>query len=308
MDAFSRDVVSTRNAYIAIEHEWMHLETLAYMLAQEQRMGCEGARGEAPAAPGTPIKVSPLTAVADMSSGSSDDEAPLHANDYTNGRANGCANGHANGRANGYANDMHSNGHAATSSSRPMHGHSNSGAPNHGKQVLDYKLNICSNGKASSSSFQTTFVQVPSGSVTLGLDMDPSKNFAWDNEGPQQQPQPVSSFQAASHSISNAQYFAFAVTARGYDRADFWDAKDLAVMKKRGQKCPATWTLQVMLIRIASLSPACGYLPSCSVHQYTVCACCTACHEDCTKLCAVPGRNGTKELPRHCAPSLRNIS
>ena len=269
MDAFRTGAAGTRGPYIAIEHQWMHPETLAYMLAQEQRMGWEGPRGEAPAGPGTPIKASPLTAAAELSSASSDDATPSHADGHAEAyrhsdgnvkeHVHGHANWHTSGNVNGHANGVHSSVSAPYSSSRSIPGHGDSDTQTHISPAFSTILDTRSNNKAFGS--QSAFVQIPSGSVTLGTDMNPSQNFAWDNEGPQQQPHPVSGFLAASQPVTNAQYYAFAVTAGGYDRAEYWGAKDLAVKKKRGQNRPATWTLQVALT--AGLSLAWGlHLPS----------------------------------------------
>lgn len=222
MDALKNGEVSTRNAYLIIEHEWMHLETLSYMLAQEQRMSWEGFQGAHPAAPNTPSKGAGFRAQTDSISGSSDDEGQSHAS--------------------GESHDAHMDGHA-------------NGAMQHSKACSNGHVtyaNGITNGFSHSNTYQQSsnqhnFIQIFSSSVTIGTDMDPSKSFAWDNEGPQQQPQDVSSFQAAVRPVSNAQYYEFAVTARGYDKTDCWDPKDYALFKKRSQTCPATWTVQVMI-------------------------------------------------------------
>lgn len=230
LEAFEEGTVSTRNTYLIIEHEWMHLETLAYMLAQEQRVEWEGSHGGHPCdpstAPGTPSKAAGSRAQTESSSGSSDDEAPAHANGHAHGS-------HVKGGMSRQQNrHAPTNGHVTSSSSN--------GTANGFRRSLYVPTSI--------SSRQQEFIEIQSGSVTLGIDLDPSRTFAWDNEGPQQAPQRVSSFQAAVSPVTNSQYYRFAVTAGGYEKAAHWNAKDLALFKKRDQKCPATWTVQVMLL------------------------------------------------------------
>ena len=230
LEAFEEGTVSTCNTYLIIEHEWMHLETLAYMLAQEQRVKWEGSHGGHPCdpstAPGTPSKAAGSRAQTESSSGSSDDEAPAHANGHAH---RSLVNGGMSCQQSGHA---HTNGHVTSSSS-------NGTANGFSRSMYVPKSN---------SKQQHEFIEIKSGSVTLGIDLDPSRTFAWDNEGPQQAPQRVSSFQAAVSSVTNSQYYRFAVTAGGYEKAAHWNAKDLALFKKRDQKCPATWTVQVMLL------------------------------------------------------------
>ena len=86
---------------------------------------------------------------------------------------------------------------------------------------------------------------IPAGDVTLGVDTDPTKNFVWDNEGPSQDSQHVSSFHIAARPVSNAEFYRFAVECSGYEEEEYWSAADLECLRKRKQQCPATWTLQV---------------------------------------------------------------
>lgn len=230
-DALEKREVTTRNAYLIIEHEWMHLETLAYMLAQEQRLKWEDAHGTPLTAPGTPSKAGGFRAQTESISGSSDDEGMVHANGGTHGTH---MNGHANGRTNCREDADTVNGHTHHTASANGHENGHSSSASH--SYKDQK----------SSRSQHAFVQISAGSVALGIDLDPSKNFAWDNEGPQQESQHVSSFQAAVRPVSHAQFYEFAVTARGYVKAECWNPKDLAIFKNRGQTSPATWTIQVV--------------------------------------------------------------
>ena len=81
-------------------------------------------------------------------------------------------------------------------------------------------------------------ITIHAGDVTLGTDMDPTKNFVWDNEGPKQSPQQVSSFQMAARPVSNAEFYHFAVECNGYEEEQYWSAADMACLKKRKQRCP----------------------------------------------------------------------
>lgn len=220
LEAFASGSVKTRDAYIALEHEWMHLETLAYMLAQEQRLCFEQAS--------TGRNDAHSIASSDSSSDGELLVARNRLNGHTNGhthsitQANGKSSGTGNGRScvNGGSHSM-SNGHT-------VNGHGNS---------------LFGNGHVSSQ--MAKLVHIPAGHVTLGTDTDQSKNFVWDNEGPQQSPQHVGSFHMASRPISNAEYYKFAVEAKGYEQEEYWKAEDLACLKKATKLCPATWTVQV---------------------------------------------------------------
>ena len=223
LEAFASGSVKTRDAYIALEHEWMHLETLAYMLAQEQRLSFEK----------TSASSNNVQSCVSTDS-SSDDEMSAKReclNDHADGRRNGVANGltNANGNGNGGLNGhTHANGNSHSITDSHTNGDGNSRS---------------SNGHVPLQS--ASMIQIPAGDITLGIDTDPSKNFAWDNEGPQQSPQHVSSFQMASRPISNAEFYKFAVECRGYEQEEYWKAEDLACLRKATKLCPATWTVQV---------------------------------------------------------------
>ncbi len=235
LQALAEGSVRTSDAYVALEHEWMHLETLAYMLAQEQRLSFE----KASAGGSTDGQTHPSNVSVDVSS---DDEMCVkgvdgHAQGQDNSLTNGVTN--SNGRVNG-----NSNGNVNGQSLANGHSHS--------------VTNGISNGNSHSSSGHVpsksaSMVQIPAGDITLGTDTDPSKTFVWDNEGPRQSPQHVGSFQMASHPISNAEYYKFAVASKGYEDEEYWKAEDLACLRKRSQHCPATWTVQVLSLSFSSL-------------------------------------------------------
>ncbi len=227
LEAFASGSVKTRDAYIALEHEWMHLETLAYMLAQEQRLSFE--------------KSSASSNIAQSSfstDSSSDDEMSAKRERL---------NGHADSEGNGVTNcNTKGNKHANGNTNGGLSGHTHANGNSH--SITDSHTN--GNGDSCSSNGHVlpqsaSMIQIPAGDITLGIDTDPSKNFAWDNEGPQQSPQHVSSFQMASRPISNAEFYKFAVECRGYEQEEYWKAEDLACLRKATKLCPATWTVQV---------------------------------------------------------------
>ena len=266
LEAFARGSVPTRGAYISIEHEWMHLETLAYMLAQEQRLSFEaGAASNGNAHPPTG------GASSSSDDGVSEESMNQHAssvtggvtggNSHVNGVAGGrtdggshsngvtggitASNGHANGRGNGFTNGVTAGNGRRNGDGVAGHSVTNG----NGHSVTNGDGNNCSHSRGGddvgAQSGSVSMVQIPAGEVTLGTDTDPSKSFVWDNEGPQQDPQQVASFQVASRPVSNAEYYKFAVEAKGYEEEGYWLAEDLACLRKRKQLCPATWTVQV---------------------------------------------------------------
>ena len=235
LQAFHNWSITTRSAYLAIEHEWMHLETLAYMLAQEQRMSFEKAQH---AQHGTLSKDQAQRDSTDSNNSSLDCEVPLK----TNGDVKSLSTAVT---SNGNSND-HSNGHSHSHSNGMSHGHSTVNGHSNGVMTNGDSHSLYSNGHKSGKS--ASMVQIPAGSVILGTSVDPSKNFVWDNEGPQQIPQHVGTFQMAASPVSNAEFFKFAVECRGYEAEEYWDLDALSCLRKLNQKCPATWTVQVSLI------------------------------------------------------------
>lgn len=258
LNGFDQGTIQTRAAYLTLEHEWMHLETLAYMLAQEQRLSFE--RSTAPPRDHV-THVQKNGAVS--SDGSSEDEASQHAQ-HANGHGMSHANGHVNGK--GHASSQSNGNDGPNDSSND--GRNGSGASTNGLASRSNGNGISSdhssvtNGNGHMRRHQdhvtalvsTPTCRIPAGIVTLGTDTDPTKNFVWDNEGPPQSPQHVDSFQMGVHPVTNAQFYTFAVECSGYLEEQYWTAVDLACLKKRKQRCPATWTLQV--ITCHSLSSA----------------------------------------------------
>ena len=247
LEAFKSGSAATRNAYLAIEHEWMHLETLAYMLAQEQRLSFE----ESEAAAHTDRQTLHRT-----SDSSSDEELSLNANGHgSNGLTNGHSNGNTNGISRNYSNG-HSNGYHNKRNEKGLNGYGGSDGEvmtnGHGNGFLPKSVKT---------------VQIPAGDVILGTDVDPKKNFVWDNEGPEQTSKHVGSFCMASRPVSNAEYYKFAVKANGYEAQEHWDEQALSCLKKIGQKCPATWTVQVsLLVSILSVRMHSDTNNDCSLH------------------------------------------
>ena len=244
LEAFGKGAIQTRAAYIALEHEWMHLETLAYMLAQAQRLSFERS---SPTANG---HMSHQKENGDMISDSSSEDEVLNErqpanghgmrrlDDHANGAIRASANSHSNGDSNGAVNGL------ASASNGVASGHHGVTNGTNGHMCLS-KVHVTP---------PVSMLTVPAGDITLGTDTDPTRNFVWDNEGPRQSPQHVSSFQMATHPVSNADFYRFAVACSGYEEEQYWTAADLACLKKRKQHCPATWTVQVIAFTIRVLA------------------------------------------------------
>ena len=256
--AFDQGTIKTRAAYIALEHEWMHLETLAYMLAQEQRRAFESS---APAVNGRMSHGKTKMNGSAEADSSSEDDAPQHAQrepgpamSHTNGGANGVSKGVSNGHANGVTDNglaSASNGNGVTSDHYSSLTNGNNGHMHLNQDHVTVPV--------------STLV-IPAGDVTLGVDTDPTRNFVWDNEGPSQDPQHVSSFRMAARPVSNSEFHRFAVECGGYDEEEYWTAADLECLKKRKQQCPATWTLQVAEEAFTVSQIESGFSPTC--HEF----------------------------------------
>lgn len=81
-------------------------------------------------------------------------------------------------------------------------------------------------------------IRIPAGRATLGADPD-EIFFAWDNEFPRTVVA-VPAFSIDRHSVTNAGWLEF-VDAGGYDRADLWDAADLAWKEEQALSHPVFW-------------------------------------------------------------------
>ena len=250
LGAFDKGTIQTRAAYIALEHEWMHLETLAYMLAQEQRRSFESSA----ATVGGGVSHEEKNGNVRVDS-SSEDEVSQHGQ-----RENSHGMSHSNGDTYG-AKSM--------GSSRSNGKHGNNGGPSNGNNGLasasngngvtndHYGVTDGTNGHMHLNEDHVTLpvstLTIPAGDVTLGTDMHPTKNFVWDNEGPKQSLRHVSSFQMAACPVSNAEFYHFAVECNSYEEEQYWTAADMACLKNRKQCCPATWTLQVAALKLACM-------------------------------------------------------
>ena len=71
--------------------------------------------------------------------------------------------------------------------------------------------------------------------MTLGVPLDGSVGFVWDNEGPPSAPQSVADFLAAAEPVSVADFYVFAVAERGYSNSAWWQEEDWLHMSKTGQ-------------------------------------------------------------------------
>ena len=94
--------------------------------------------------------------------------------------------------------------------------------------------------------------------MTLGVPIDGSVGFVWDNEGPPAAPQSVAGFAVAPQPVSVADFYLFAVTERGYEDPAWWQDEDLQHLSKTGQVlcgrvlCTSVASLSTVL-RLASL-------------------------------------------------------
>ena len=74
----------------------------------------------------------------------------------------------------------------------------------------------------------------------MGVPMDGSVGYVWDNEGPPSAPQRVADFLAATEPVSVADFYVFAIAERGYDNPAWWQEEDWLHLSKLGQvRCGA---------------------------------------------------------------------
>lgn len=271
LEAFDKGTIQTRAAYIALEHEWMHLETLAYMLAQEQRRSFESSAQTVDGHVSHEKKNGGVST--DSLRRSFERSAPTANGNMSHVKENGGISADSSStaevsqrgqRENGHRM-VHSNGHANDAKGMVSNGDNGNGgdsgsvvvSASHDHGVTDGPRGVTNgtNGHMHLNGDHVTppvsTLTIPAGDVTLGIDMDPTKNFVWDNEGPKQSPQHVSSFHMAARPVSNAEFYHFAVECNGYEEEQHWTAADMSCLKKRKQCCPATWTLQVAAFKLS---------------------------------------------------------
>jgi dimethylhistidine N-methyltransferase len=262
LEGVSEGRCSLRSTYLSLEHERMHQETLCYMMAQHQKRRWEASNSlSSPADSLGAARASGGEGLAHWQDEGSEGSArggrkncvdqSTEANSLADGMSKGTANGHA---ANGHAGNGHAgNGHAADGHVANGHGgngHAASGHTAHGHAANGHVANgHAANGHAKERSVSVegdtsgNMVAVPAGDVVLGADVDPSKVFVWDNEGPLQAPQHVKSFKVAARPVTIAEFRAFVVESKGYSQAELWEKEDFDLMEANGQRCPSTWTL-----------------------------------------------------------------
>jgi ergothioneine biosynthesis protein EgtB len=85
---------------------------------------------------------------------------------------------------------------------------------------------------------QSSMVEIPAGSVTMGLNRHTGK-FGWDNEFEAHSVN-VPAFSIDRYKVTNRQYLEF-ITAGGYETPEFWSADDWAWISERLISHPAFW-------------------------------------------------------------------
>lgn len=96
----------------------------------------------------------------------------------------------------------------------------------------------------SNSTTTGTMVTVPGNStVSLGINPVDKHGFVWDNELGTATPISVDTLSVATHPVTVAEFYDFAVNKNGYSKAELWDNhEDYEYFKKNGHEMPATWS------------------------------------------------------------------
>lgn len=259
LNGFHQGAIQTRAAYLTLEHEWMHLETLAYMLAQEQRLCFERSvvpphdhvsharKNGAVSTDSTSENGAPQQAQRANGHGTSHVNGHLNGKDHVSSQSSGNDGGYDDGIGGG--NDGGNDGRNGSGAVSGLASRSNgNGITSDHSSVTNGNGHVRRHQGHVTVPVSTPTCRIPAGVVTLGTHTDPTKNFVWDNEGPPQSPQHVDSFQMGVRPVSHAEFYKFAVKCGGYFDEGYWTAADLACVKQRKQKCPATWTLQVITL------------------------------------------------------------
>ncbi len=82
-------------------------------------------------------------------------------------------------------------------------------------------------------------VEIPDGTVTLGLDREAAGTVGWDNEYEQHRVE-VPAFAIDTHNVTNGDFLSF-VRAGGYQERSFWEPADWAWRKESGIEYPQFW-------------------------------------------------------------------
>jgi iron(II)-dependent oxidoreductase len=94
-------------------------------------------------------------------------------------------------------------------------------------------------GRASMPAAHGQMIEIPAGSITLGLRRD-DEIFGWDNEF-EQHTVDVPAFAIDRYKVSNGEYLEF-MSAGGYDNRSFWDDHDWNWRQSAGITHPVFWT------------------------------------------------------------------
>lgn len=220
LNVLSKAGIPSRLLILALEHEYMHVETLAYMRVQERKsafekeVACNGIHN---------IKISSRNngASKDVHNGEmhgSHNDGALR--DVRNGEIRGSHNnGGSNGRVNGSTTsngvfNSHGNGHAK--------GHSNGDEAG----ILKASRNM---------------TRIAPGRVKVGGDPD-AGTFMWDNEYPEFTTTVREAFLVSRKPVTVGEFLTF-IKAGGYDRPEFWEPPDFKFFKEQGLSGPATWSI-----------------------------------------------------------------
>lgn len=222
--ALAINEIPSRLVILAIEHEYMHLETLAYMRAQNRKTTFEKKMRKT--------------------------NAPHH----TNGAA---TNGFANG-AHPTSNETHQTANGVHPSSNGAHQTSN-GVSNGAHQSTNgahRNFNGVSNGVHHKSYHHTNgarvhhigdddsapsaMVKIAPGKVTLGGDSK-DDTFMWDNEYPKFVTTVREPFSVSCKPVTVSQYLTF-IKSGGYKKPMYWKPLDFAFFQREHLTTPATWS------------------------------------------------------------------
>lgn len=238
--ALAANQISPRLAILAIEHEYMHLETLAYMRAQERKAAFEKKKR---ANRTTPDNAHDIT----------NDVHKHGANGITNGITNGNTKGNTNGNtkgitngivkvsiSNGYSEAGHHSSHTDGPHSTESNGFTK-GHPFNG--VHKTCTNVATNGKVHKVDEElegSNMIYIAPGKVVVGG--DPSDGtFMWDNEYPSFTTTVTEPFRVSSKPVTVGEFLTF-VKAGGYSRQEFWKPLDFAFFQLHRITAPATWS------------------------------------------------------------------
>jgi len=86
---------------------------------------------------------------------------------------------------------------------------------------------------------ENEFVEIPAGSVTLGLPHRDSSSFGWDNEF-EAATERVASFRISKYMVTNAEFMRF-LQVGGYENPEYWSPEDWQWKERHAIRHPAFW-------------------------------------------------------------------